>query len=180
MDLRMDEVYLESLDFTALNQLVAASLRIAPEGTAELSELIQLKTDGNPFFVISLLEKLQREDLLCFDREQRRWTWDATRIRTHKVSGNVVDFLTERLAALPEATIRLIRLAAFLGSEIDLDSLALIAEQDPADCAPELWPAIREGVLIPLDDFQALSVELRGERVGGASRGCFRFPHDQY
>ena len=46
-----------------------------------LSELVQTKTAGNPFFVLQFLNALANTGLLAFDQQAQRWCWDVQRIR---------------------------------------------------------------------------------------------------
>ena len=55
--------------------------------------------------------------------------------------------------------------AASVGNRFDLHTLAAVTGQRPDDAADALWPALKEGLLLPLDDLykhmgDASSVEI--------------------
>ena len=72
----VQEIALAPLSRQDLEQLIADSLRCAPERAASLAELVHEKTAGNPFFAIQFLYSLAEEGLLNFDHREARWSWD--------------------------------------------------------------------------------------------------------
>src|SRR5215472_5020005 len=77
---RVQDINLGALTHKDLGGLVADTLCIDAERAAPLAELIRVKTDGNPFFVIQFLHALADEGLVVFDYEQARWSWDLSSI----------------------------------------------------------------------------------------------------
>ena len=64
--------------------------------------------------------------------------------------------LAGRMAAMirtyPEATQDLLTLASSLGNGFDLSTLAILAARSPRETAAGLWAAIKDGLVLPLDD----------------------------
>ncbi|MFT3772578.1 MAG: AAA family ATPase [Minicystis sp.] len=145
-------------------ELVADTAHCDLATALSLAELVQGKTGGNPFFVGQFLGTLYQEGLLVFDaeggRERRpRWCWDIARIEQVGITDNVVDLMIAKLEKLPAATLDVVRLAACLGAELDLRTLAVIHER-PAKITYEcLFPAIREGLIVPTSDLEILDPE---------------------
>jgi len=69
-----------------------------------LSQLVQEKTAGNPFFVIQFISVLADEGLIAFDRGKKAWSWDLARIQAKGFTDNVVDLMVGKLKRLPLAT----------------------------------------------------------------------------
>jgi predicted ATPase/signal transduction histidine kinase/tRNA A-37 threonylcarbamoyl transferase component Bud32 len=146
---RISELVLKPLDLDHLNELIADTVHADIAAITPLSKLIMDKTGGNPFFVIQFLKNLHHENLLTFDAQQQRWTWNIAQIESRAITDNVVEFMVKKLKTLPDATQNLLRLGACIGNSFDLKTLAIIAEQPIADIARDLWPAVEEGLLLP-------------------------------
>ncbi|APR87740.1 High-affnity carbon uptake protein Hat/HatR [Minicystis rosea] len=146
-----------------------------------LAELVQGKTGGNPFFVGQFLSTLHQEGLLVFDTsggEGRRphWRWDIARIERLDITDNVIDLMLAKLKRLPAETIDVVRLAACLGDQLDLRTLAVIHQRPASVTYASLFPAIQEGMIVPTSDLEILDPE-----DGGSSLVFFRyrFLHDR-
>src|SRR5688572_9326299 len=115
-----------------------------------LVELIQRKTEGNPFFVSQFLQTMYQDGLIVFDRLARRWQWDLQHIRAANVTDNVVDLMASQITRLPSATQEILKLAACLGNSFTLEDLALIADKAPNHITEQLRPALERDLVLPL------------------------------
>ncbi|MEU5259232.1 BTAD domain-containing putative transcriptional regulator [Amycolatopsis sp. NPDC021455] len=129
-------------------------VRLGPLGEDEVAELlrretgqdpdpeaartIHARTAGNPFFVRELARSLAG-----------RLTADAARAG---VPSTVHDIVHDRLAGLDHDSRDLLRLAAFIGREVDLDLLARAAGLDIATCLDRLEPLDALGLFTPAPD----------------------------
>ncbi len=171
------EIHLGPLEDASLRRLLADTLRCEEGTAAPLADLIREHTGGNPLFVNQLLQALQRDGLIWFDREGGGWRWDMERIRGARIAGSVVDLATGRIARLPEPTQSLLRLAAHLGGEFDLTALAVVAGRPVDRVAAELGPAVSEGLVLECSDpFAAAAADLPDQ---DAAQGVFRWRHDR-
>jgi predicted ATPase len=57
------------------------------------------------------------------------WRWDVARIQERGSTDNVVELLAGKIRTLPAMTQRLVRLAACIGNQFDLGTLAVVSEQ---------------------------------------------------
>jgi histidine kinase len=133
-------------------ELVADTLRCAPDRAAPLAAICMDKTVGNPFFLNQFLLSLHEEGLIDFDREARAWRWDVDRIRGTAMTDNVVTLMAGKLGKLPRDTQRALEIAACIGNSFDLDTLATVSRRSPFEAAGELWPALLEGLILPVGD----------------------------
>ncbi|TMQ05224.1 MAG: GAF domain-containing protein [Deltaproteobacteria bacterium] len=99
--------------------------------------------------------------MIWFDRDARRWQWDAARIRTEGYTDNIAELMRVRLYALPAETQAALQRAACIGGTIDGATLAVACERD---VAPALRPALEQHLLV--------------ETVQPEGR-TYRFPHDR-
>ncbi len=153
----VNTITLRSLDQADLNQLVADTLSCDLLTAQPLAELVALKTQGNPFFATQFLKSLYEDGLISFDRLSANgkvggWSCDLAQVRTLAVTDDVVAFMALQLQKLPIATQTAIALAACIGAQFDLQTLAIVLEQSPAETAAELWSGLQENFLMPTTD----------------------------
>jgi len=146
----LSNVTLQPLDLIHLNQFVADVLRSGIEEAKSLSDLLLQKTEGNPFFVTQFLKTLHQEKLLAFDYDERRWRFDLERIQRLGMTDNVVELMAGKIQKLSEPAQRVLKLAACIGNQFDLETLTIVNEQSWRQTAGELWEAVREGLIVPL------------------------------
>ncbi|HVH45094.1 MAG TPA: ATP-binding sensor histidine kinase [Labilithrix sp.] len=145
---RTTELALLPLAPEHIAELVADAVQLPVEEVRPLSQVVEEKTGGNPFFAIQLLTVLEQERLLRFDPEQRRWIWDLAGICKKGYSDNVVDLVISRIARLPEPSRNSLRLAACVGNSTDLRTLAAISEESVDELRHDLAPALQEGLVL--------------------------------
>ncbi len=141
---------LTPLTLLHLNQLVSDTLHLPLERTLPLAELVLEKTGGNPFFMGEFLKTLYVEHLLEFNLSQREWQWDLAQIQARNITANVVELMTGKIQRLPSPTQVILKLAASVGNQFDLATLAVISETSVDSVTTDLWEALREGLVVPL------------------------------
>jgi predicted ATPase/signal transduction histidine kinase/CheY-like chemotaxis protein len=130
--------------------LVASALNHPPERVRPVADLVFSKTAGNPFFVRRLLHALHAEGLIRFDQDAGEWRWDLAELERAPLSGNVIEFMVRTLNRLPAPTQHLLQAGACLGHRFDLNLLADVAARPRMAVTADLWPALEEGLLLPL------------------------------
>ncbi|MFI5520114.1 BTAD domain-containing putative transcriptional regulator [Streptomyces platensis] len=127
----------ETLRLGGLSRHAVAAL-VGPGVDPRVVEVLHRRSEGNPYFVMQLLS------LLGDARSLRRP--DAVDVLLTRVPTGVREALHQRFAALPESVLRVLRLCAVIGTEVDTDLLERTAtEAEPVTRALEL--AIRAGLL---------------------------------
>ena len=170
---RITAVNLPPLEPVHIAQLVAETFRCAPGRSAPLARLLWERSGGNPFFVGQLLRALYEDRLIDFNADLAEWTWDLEAIRARGLTANVIELMTRKLQKLPASTQRLLELAACIGNRFQLESLAVVHGGEPSKIALGLYPAIEEGLILPLDTRWKLAEE------GGVVDATYRFLHDR-
>jgi PAS domain S-box-containing protein len=148
----LQEITLTPLTLKPLSQLIAETLRSNPDTVRSLAQIVLRKTEGNPFFVGEFLKLLHSENLLTFDAQQLSWQWNLAEIEAQDITDNVVELLLRQLQKLPEATQQVLCIAACIGSEFDLETLAIVCDKSPKAIFQDLLEAIQAGLIQPLSD----------------------------
>ncbi|WP_414572430.1 PAS domain S-box protein [Nostoc sp. CCY 9925] len=146
------EITLAPLTLEPLSQLIADTLHRNIDTVRSLAQLVLRKTEGNPFYVNEFLRVLYSENLLTFDTKQLSWQWDIAQIEAQDIADNVVDLLLLKLKKLPEEIRQILRLAACVGSEFNLETLAIACEKSPKAISLDLLAAIQAGFIQPISE----------------------------
>jgi predicted ATPase/serine phosphatase RsbU (regulator of sigma subunit) len=139
------------LSLPHINQLIADALGNTLEESRELAELVQRKTGGNPFFMGEFLKTLYIEELLNFDFQQGKWQWDLAQIKARNITDNVVELMTDKVHKLSEKTQQVLKLAACIGNQFEIETLAIVSEKDAQETKADLWEALADGFIFPLE-----------------------------
>ncbi|HVK55202.1 MAG TPA: EAL domain-containing protein [Burkholderiales bacterium] len=145
------DIQLASLPMDALNQLTADTLHAPASYCEPLTQLIYEKTGGNPFFFTQFLASLQKEGLLRYVPQDKRWHWNTERIGVKDFADNVVNLMLEKLQRLPAPTRKLLQLGACLGNKFDLRQLALVSRAPAREIEQRLGAAFHEGLIVAID-----------------------------
>ncbi|MDZ8105929.1 MAG: ATP-binding sensor histidine kinase [Nostoc sp. DedQUE12a] len=148
----INTITLAPLSQGQVNQLVADTLKCTETLASPLSQLIYQKTQGNPFFATQFLKALHQDRLIEFNFESGCWQCDIVQVTTLAVTDDVVDFMAFQLRKLPQSTQNVLQLAACIGNQFDLATLAIVSEQSQIETAASLWKALQEGLILPLSD----------------------------
>ncbi|HKA57607.1 MAG TPA: AAA family ATPase, partial [Gemmatimonadales bacterium] len=157
---KVAEITLAPLAREHLGQLIADALRSESERTTPLAQLVHEKTGGNPFFAIQFISSLAEEEMLTFDHDAARWSWDLGRIRAKGYTDNVVNLMVGKLTRLPTETQKAVQQLACLGNTAEITTLSIVLGTSEEQVHAALWPAVRQ--------------ELIGRRAG-----AYQFVHDR-
>jgi predicted ATPase/signal transduction histidine kinase len=148
----INEIILNPLNELQINHLIADTLKCADSETIPLTKLVMSITEGNPFFTNKLLKSLHEQELIIFDFNTASWKYDIVAFQDVYASNDVVEFLKNELQNLPQTTQNILKIAACIGNKFDLQHLSIVAEKLPNEIASDLWIAIQEGLVIPMNE----------------------------
>ena len=163
------------------NHLIADTLNCTLELAHPLTELIDRKTQGNPFFTTQFLKVLHEDGQIYLDRDQRYWQCDIAQINSLSLTDDVVEFMAVQLQKLPPKTQLVIQFAACIGNQFDLATLAIVSEKSPTDTAMALWKALQESLLVPTSQVYKFFQSADSESLNGKNLAnpVYRFLHDR-
>ncbi|WP_414587169.1 AAA family ATPase [Scytonema sp. PCC 10023] len=174
----INRILLPPLALSDVTQLISDTFFVESTTAKPLAQLIQEKTGGNPFFINEFLKSLYSEGWLYFNYGSQRWQWDLEQIKAQPLTDNVVDLMTKNVKKRPTETQAVLKLAACIGNQFDLKTLAIIYEKSIRETAADLRSALRSGLIIPLSYVYQL-VELDVEGLSNRLVAEYKFAHDR-
>ncbi|HBK96524.1 MAG TPA: hypothetical protein DD001_03935 [Microcoleaceae bacterium UBA10368] len=180
-------IILQPLSLADLNQLVADTLICNLSLAQPLTELVYQKTKGNPFFSTQFLKALHEDGQISFDPPQSPlskggskggWQCDIAQARlTH--ASDVVEFMAGQLQKLPKETQDVLKLAACIGAQFDLETLAIVNEELPEQTASALWNALQEGLILVISEgYNFIQADAQSP-PGSVANPIYKFLHDR-
>ncbi|MEM9276302.1 MAG: AAA family ATPase, partial [Cyanobacteria bacterium P01_F01_bin.143] len=177
----VNTITLAPLAFKDTNYLVADTLNCSTQLAQSLTELITRKTQGNPFFTTQFIKALYEEKHIIFNRNNCYWECDIAQINALSLTDDIVEFMGLQLQKLPESTQNILKLAACIGNQFDLETLAIVSEQSQTQTAADLWKALQEGLILPQSEVYKFYLESKTkcEELKYSPVVSYKFLHDR-
>ncbi|BAZ39678.1 serine/threonine protein kinase with two-component sensor domain [Calothrix sp. NIES-4101] len=181
MGAMINTITLRPLSQIKLNQLVVDTLKCSEDKGFPLSQLVHRKTEGNPFFATQFLKSLHQDKLIEFNLEEGCWQCDISQINQQALTDNVVEFMIFQLRRLPNSTQDVLKLAACIGNQFDLETLAIVSQQSQVETAACLWNALQEGFVLPQSEVYKFFVceTNKLENQENSQAVTYKFLHDR-
>ncbi|RUT06068.1 serine/threonine protein kinase [Dulcicalothrix desertica PCC 7102] len=145
----INHITLKPLNQSELNNLIADTLRCEETLAVPLTQIVFARTNGNPFFATQLLTSLYQDGIIRFSFDVGSWQYDIAEVQAIALTDDVVEFMAIQLKKLPELTQQVLMLAACIGNEFDLQTLATVYKKSVVDTASDIWKALQEGLVVP-------------------------------
>ena len=145
---KVQEIALAPLGLDDVARLVSDSLRCDRVTATPLTQLVQEKTGGNPFFAIQFLSALAEDGLLRFDLDAARWIWDLDRIRARDYATNVAELMVGKLQRLSDRTQAALQQLACIGNVAEIATLSVVFGQSEEEIHASLLEAVRAGMVL--------------------------------
>ncbi|MEM9216703.1 MAG: PAS domain S-box protein [Cyanobacteria bacterium P01_F01_bin.150] len=152
-------INLKPLKTADLNQLITDTLGAPAQTVRPLTDLVMQKTQGNPFFTAQFLNVLHQDRLISFDYDAGHWQCDMVQVEAAALTDDVVELMASQLKKLPKLTQEILKLAACIGAQFDLKTLATVSETSQLDVATALWRALQARIILPQSDVYKFYLE---------------------
>ncbi|MEO1378608.1 MAG: serine/threonine protein kinase, partial [Cyanobacteria bacterium J06635_10] len=97
------------------------------------------------------------------------------------LTDNVVEFMALQLQKLPESTQNILKLAACIGNQFELKTLAIVCQKSENETAENLWKALESGFILPTSEVYKfyLKSEKRQNKLLREQVVSYKFLHDR-
>jgi predicted ATPase/signal transduction histidine kinase len=181
--IKVENLVLHPLDINSVTKLIIDTFNCPSYLAFPLGKLILEKTHGNPFFINQLLKSLDKDRLIKFDFAKRGWQWDLERIENMKIADNAVEFMASKIKKLAITTQDTLKIAACIGNQFNLKTLAVVTEKTFIQTANHLGEALEKGLILPSGNYYKLIDSLEGslaESITSEDRQfTYHFIHDR-
>ncbi|MBD2494248.1 AAA family ATPase [Nostoc sp. FACHB-280] len=180
-NINIQTITLHPLNESKLNQLVSETLYCADTLALPLSQLIYQKTQGNPFFATQFIKSLHQDGLICFNYQQGYWECNLAEINQRSLTNDVVEFIALQLQKLPIATQDILKLAACIGNQFNLETLAIVSQQSKVATADCLWSALQNGLILPQSEVYKFFIGSENQHLTpeNLETVTYKFLHDR-
>ena len=176
----LNTLTLAPLGQSEITDLVADTLHCTTKQASPLAKLLYQKTQGNPFFTTQFLKGLHEENCITFNADAGSWQCDMVQIYQLSLTSDVVEFMMGRLQKLSTKTQNMMKLSACIGNEFNLETLAIISEQNLEETAVNLWSALGEGLILPESESYKVYLDDSPSYLNlQASSTVYKFLHDR-
>jgi predicted ATPase/GAF domain-containing protein len=173
----VNQIHPTALACDDITQLIVDAFNCSVKRARALSKIVLDKTHGNPFFINEFLKSLYVENLVKFSLKKGAWQWNLAGIQAQNISGNVVELMSGKLLKLNQYEQQILKLAACIGHQFGLQDLAAISSRSVKVTSDALWPAIKEGLIVPLGNtYKLIHFD---KQVGIDDVVEYKFAHDR-
>lgn len=145
------EIELTPLTLEETCQILSDTLHSTDDQKAAiraLSEILYNKTNGNPFFLHQLLEKLYEEGFIQYDFESKSWEWELDKLQKLELSENVIDLMLSKIKQFPLDSQSILSFASIIGQKFSINLLVKASKLSYRDVLTRLLPAIKSEMII--------------------------------
>ena len=119
-------VILANLTLQPVQRILAKCLNRQEDEVEEFATLLLERTDGNIFFLIQFLEKIQDVGNVFYDPVRFRWAFSINDILTNSTfADNVGELVCSRISHLPPDGREILKLASLFGCRLDTELLEI-------------------------------------------------------
>ncbi len=144
------DVSLPALEVAEVTAWLASTLQTSTDHAAGLAAVVHRKTGGIPLAVRVLVQNLWHTDKIAFSVRSGVWQWDLNAVGRAQVSGNVAQYMVDRLATLSPTCQQLLGRAACVGTSFHANDLNIAARGMEASLA-SMGDAFEQGLLLGPD-----------------------------
>jgi histidine kinase len=149
----VSKIVLEPLSLHAIERLLVDTLHCQDAEALSFAELLWERTGGNPFFIHQLLPALYEEGLFTFNFDRFSWQWNLEAIRSTPIHNySVLELVAQKLDRLSSEVRETLQIAACIGNQFDLETLAIASYQEREKIVKILASALQVGIIVPASD----------------------------
>lgn len=147
----LQEIRLQALGLSEVNQMTAYILNTYPSRTLALASVIFHTSAGNPLFVNESLRWLHHYRHLHLG-DNGIWVWDESQLRHTEIPDSALDLFKDKIAKLDQESRRLLPIAACLGARFSAPELAQIVGKSIGELYQALASCFVNNILLREQD----------------------------
>ncbi len=145
--LPLQVVDVHPLGTEAMTELVSETFQLGRAQATGLVDAMHQRTGGNPLFNVQLMNYMVNEGIVYYERGRRQWVWDDERLRKMPMQFDVQDLIASRFEQLDASSMRLIAVAACIGTSFSVERVSSVAGVPLAEVVAGLDKAMAAGLI---------------------------------
>ncbi|MEG4626899.1 AAA family ATPase [Microcoleus sp. w1-18aA5] len=109
---------------------------------------------------------------------QGSWQWNLEEIQARNFTDNVVELMASKIQQMPDNTQETLKIAACIGNQFDLKTLASIRQKNLRETADDLYEAVAKNLVFLLGNMGDVELEIAGKSASNQSVE-YKFVHDR-
>ncbi|BAY87090.1 serine/threonine protein kinase with two-component sensor domain [Calothrix parasitica NIES-267] len=191
-NVNISHIHLKCLNQSELAFLISDTLKCEVNDIVSFTEVVFAKTKGNPFFIHQFINTLYKDEVIKFNYDVGNWECDVANVRKFALTDDVVELMTLQIQKLPYYTQKLLKIAACIGSQFDLDTLSKMSQKSEEATITHLWDSVLQGLVLPVEknlsssnvenQITELIIDSEDEKevpLGHRNARHFKFIHDR-
>ncbi|MBN2159650.1 MAG: AAA family ATPase [Spirochaetes bacterium] len=146
--IHFEEIHLGLFDHRYMNRFISGLIMEPEDNTIALTDFVQAKSKGNPFFAIEILKDLIEEQVLAY--KDNRWHFNISALDRLDISDSIVDIILKRVEKLDEHEKDILSSAAVIGDRFSINLLSRLSDLDKVDVVRIVDKAIDLQLLVEL------------------------------
>jgi len=153
-------IFLHPLSHRHIHLLISETFHCSPEYAKILSDIVQDKTQGNPFFINELITAIYEKKLIQLTDEG--WQWDIVKIKQTETTDNIAQLMSDKIKRLSESTRLFIQVAACIGTRFSKMNVSQIFSEGNINIDDCISESINEGIIVEskesLSDYDSCAI----------------------
>ncbi|GIW21862.1 MAG: serine/threonine protein kinase [Candidatus Sericytochromatia bacterium] len=150
--LSLREIKLNPINVYSLCEILSDIFSLPIEKVSNLANVLINKTGGNPFFIQHFINSLSENQIIKFDKNNQ-WTWDIDKINELEGTENLISIVMNRIHSLNKETFEILKTAAFIGNNFNLDLLSFIFNKNNNEIKNIIYEAIKQNITIISENY---------------------------
>ncbi len=146
---RYQEIEVQHLGESAVGTLSESILAMDQELDPRFTDFLQRKTRGNPLYILEVHRSLVTQELISLNPDGA-WVCEMEEIYSTPIHSSSIDLTLNRLAEFPEDALKVLEVAAILGTQFQIDSLLISPELSRQLVQETIKDAADSGLLLKL------------------------------
>ncbi|MFJ7951873.1 ATP-binding protein [Lysinibacillus sp. NPDC096418] len=172
-------ITLQSLSEDEVRMWLEESLNAKAQTISLLAKQLHIITEGNPLFVKEAFLAFQRDRIIYFDQQEKRWQLHLEKINQNFLNNELLLFIENRMEFLAEDTRSVLQIMACIGTYFEFSTLKKLFSINSKELLQKIEILVEQGFIVALDaHFKWASIfELEG--ILSAYSLKFKFVHDR-